>query len=192
MLEGKSPLGRGKDSVKLVAKLKSPTPRDDLLLIADKIGGETAVKIVSELEKKGLSTADEIAKNTGLNLVEIRKNLFKLKNFSIITSEIVQDRNTGWSIFYWKLRSDQLESIIRSQKRRVLEKLKERLEYEKNHDFYKCVNEKCGKRYTFEEAVEHLFKCPDCRSPMEHYDNSHIIRILERKIAELEEEVKHE
>ncbi len=185
-------MGRGKASAKLLAKPRSPTNRDILLLIADKIGGDVAVKIVSELEKRNMATEDEIAKNTGLNLIEIRKNLFKLRNFSIVASEIVQDRNTGWSIFYWKLRSDQLESIIRSQKRRVLEKLKERLEYEKNHDFYRCVNEKCGKRYTFEEAMEHLFKCPACRSPMEHYDNSHIVKILEQKIAELEEEIKHE
>ena len=77
-------MGRGKASAKLVAKPKTPTARDVLLLIADKIGGETAVKIVSELEKKGLATEDEIAKNTGINLVEIRKNLFKLRNFSII------------------------------------------------------------------------------------------------------------
>lgn len=161
-------------------------------LVASKIGGDTAVKLISELKKRKKATEDELAKNTKIRLNELRKILFKLQKFSIITPEVVQDKHSGWMIFYWRLREDQLESIIRSQKRRVLEKLKERLEYERTHDFYICTDRKCGERFTFEEAMEHFFKCPKCGSPMEHFDNSQIIHVLEEKIAQLEKEIERE
>ncbi len=163
-----------------------------LRLVASKIGGEVAVKLVSELRKRGRATEDELAKNTKVKLNELRKTLFHLQKFSVVTPEVVQDKNSGWMIFYWRLREDQLESIIRTQKRKVLEKLRERLEYERSHDFYVCADKRCRERYTFEEAMEHFFCCPKCGSPMEHYDNSLIIRVLEDKIAELEKEIEQE
>lgn len=163
-----------------------------LRLVASKIGGEVAVKLVSELKKRGRATEDELAKNTKIKLNELRKTLFTLQKFSIITPEVVQDKGSGWMIFYWRLRGDQLESIIRTQKRGVLEKLKERLEYEKSHDFYICTDRRCGGRYTFEEAMEHMFRCPSCGGPMEHYDNAQIIRALEDKIASLQAEIERE
>ena len=163
-----------------------------LRLVASKIGGEVAVKLVSELKKRGKATEDELAKNTNIKLNELRKTLFRLQKFSIITPEVVHDKNSGWMIFYWRLREDRLESIIRTQKRKVLEKLKERLEYERSHDFYVCVNKKCGGRFTFEEAMEYVFRCPNCGGPLEHFDNSQIIRVLEEKIAKLEEEIESE
>jgi transcription initiation factor TFIIE subunit alpha len=163
-----------------------------LRLVASKIGGEVAVKLVSELNKRGRVTEDDLAKNTKIKLNELRKTLFTLQKFSIITPEVVQDKGSGWMIFYWRLRKDQLESIIRTQKRKVLGKLKERLEYERSHDFYICVDKRCGGRYTFEEAMEHMFRCPNCRGPMEHYDNTQMIRALEDKIAKLQAEIERE
>lgn len=163
-----------------------------LRLVASKIGGEIAVKLVSELKRRGRATEDELTKATKIKLNELRKTLFNLQKFSIITPEVVQDKDSGWMIFYWRLREDQLESIIRTQKRRVLEKLRERLEYERSHDFYVCSNKRCGSRYTFEEAMERMFRCPECESPMEHYDNSKIILALEDRIAKLEAEMERE
>ncbi|RLI27352.1 MAG: transcription factor [Candidatus Hecatellales archaeon] len=184
-------MGMGDPGKGLLMRVKS-TDGEILRLVASKIGGEVAVKLVSELKKRGRATEDDLAKNTNIKLNELRKTLFTLQKFSIITPEIVQDKGSGWMIFYWRLREDQLESIIRTQKRRVLEKLRERLEYEREHDFYVCVNPRCGVRYTFEEAMERMFRCSKCGSPLEHYDNTQIIAVLEDKIAKLEAEIKRE
>ncbi len=166
---------------------------DESLLykVASKIGGEEAVKIVKELKKKGKATEEELAKETDIKLSELRKILFKLHSFSLVTSENVQDTKTGWLIFYWRLQEDQLKSVVRAQKRRILEKLQARLEFEKTHDFFYCNDKHCG-RYTFEEAVENFFKCPSCGGTLQHFDNSKVIEALEKKIKMLKEELEHE
>ena len=43
--------------------------------------------------------------------------------------------------------------------------------------------------YTFEEAIEFLFKCPTCHKPMTHLDNNHIIEALTQKIEQIEREL---
>ncbi|RLI04920.1 transcription factor, partial [Candidatus Bathyarchaeota archaeon] len=106
-------------------------------------------------------------------------------------SESVQDKKTGWLIFYWRIQEDQLKSVIRAQKRRILEKLQVRLEFEKEHDFFYCNDNHCG-RYTFEEAMENIFRCPKCGGPLQHFDNSKTIEMLEKKIKELKEELENE
>mgnify|MGYP000032268913 FL=1 len=122
---------------------------------------------------------------------EIRKILIRLHNFSLVTSESIQDSQSGWLIFYWRLQEDQLQSIIKAQKRRILEKLKARLEFEKTHDFFFCNDKHCG-RYTFEEAVENFFKCPSCGGSLQHFDNSKVVEFLEKKVESLKEELEHE
>jgi len=166
---------------------------DEALLykVVSKIGGEDAVKLVKHLKKAGKATEEDLTKATNINLNELRKTLFKLNSFSLVASENVQDEKTGWLIFYWRLQEDQLESIVRAQKKRILEKLEARLEFEKTHDFFICNQTKCG-RYTFEEALEHLFKCPKCGGKLEHYDNARVIEFLERKIKQLKEEIERE
>jgi len=95
-----------------------------------------------------------------------------------------RDKETGWFIFHWRLQPDQLDGFILNQKRRVLEKLETRLEYEKGHEFYGCQTSGC-KRFPFEEAYELLFKCPACNKPMMHLNNNWIVEILTRKIEEV-------
>lgn len=162
-----------------------------LFEVISKLGGEEAVKIARQLKKMGRATEDDITKATGVNLNEVRKILFKLRSFSLVSSESVQDKNSGWLIYYWMLQPDRLESLIRSQKKRVLEKLEEKLAYEKSHDFYRCVNGPCGK-VTFEEAVESFFRCPKCGGPVEHFDNTAVLETLEREIRKLKEEMERE
>jgi len=166
---------------------------DEELLIkaVDKIGSEDAVKIVKELLHRGKATEDELAKATGVKLNDIRKILFKLHSFSLAFSESVQDKKTGWLIFYWRIRPEQFESVIRTQKRRILEKLETRLEFEKTHEFYSCVREECP-RLTFEEALETLFKCPKCGGPLQHFDNASIVERLSERVRRLRKELESE
>lgn len=81
-----------------------------------------------------------------------------------------------------------MEGFIQSQKRRVLEKLNIRLEFEKNHDFYYCYTPGC-KRIPFEDAVELVFKCPTCGKPLMHFDNDRIVEALGKKVDVLRKEL---
>ena len=163
---------------------------DDATLtrVATALGEEEAVKLIEILKDADEITDDEIASKTGIRLNSVRKILYKLYDHSLVSLRRTRDPKTGWFIFHWKLQPDQLEGFILSQKRRVLEKLNFRLEYEKNHDFYYCNTAGC-KRVPFEEAVELVFKCPTCGKPLMHYENGNIVLTLAKKVEQLRKEL---
>jgi transcription initiation factor TFIIE subunit alpha len=162
---------------------------EELIKVAPIFGGEEAIKVIKSLLKMGQATDDEISTESEVKLNDVRKILYKLYDHALVFSNMVRDSKSGWYIFYWKLHPDQLEAFIKSRKMRVLDKLKQRLAYEKNHTFFICKN--CPSlRYTFEEAVETAFICNKCGSAFDSFDNSDMIPFLEKKVEKLEKELK--
>jgi transcription initiation factor TFIIE subunit alpha len=174
----------------LKGKLNMLSTIDDATLtkVATAMGEEEAVKLVEHLKNIDETTDDEIANTTGIRLNSVRKILYKLYDHSLVSLRRTRDPKTGWFIFHWKLQPDQLEGFILSQKRRVLEKLNVRLEYEKNHDFYFCNTPGC-KRVPFEEAVELVFHCSSCGKPLAHCGNEHFVEQLSLKVEQLRKEL---
>lgn len=156
--------------------------------VAETFGSEDAVQIIDTLKGANEITDDEIAFQTGIRLNFVRKILYKLYDHSLVALRRSRDENTGWFVFHWRLQPDQLDGFITNQKRRVLEKLENRLEHEKNHEFYYCSTTGC-RRMPFEEAVELVFRCPTCNKLMMHFDNKKIVEVLNVKIGELRKEL---
>lgn len=146
--------------------------------------GEDAVRVVEALKGVREITDNEIADKTQIRLNLVRKVLYRVYDHSIVALRRSRDKETGWFIFNWRLQPDQLEGFILNQKRRVLEKLEIRLEYEKSHEFYSCQTPSC-KRFPFEEALELLFKCPACNKPLMYLNNDWIVETLTRKIEQI-------
>jgi transcription initiation factor TFIIE subunit alpha len=163
---------------------------DDMTLmkVAVALGEEDAVKLIEILKNSEEITDDEIANKTSIRLNLVRKILYKLYDHSLVSLRRTRDPKTGWFIFHWRLQPDQLEGFILSQKRRVLEKLNVRLEYEKNHDFYYCNTPGC-KRVPFEEAVELVFHCTTCGKPLVHCENAKEVQELAVKVDQLRKEL---
>jgi transcription initiation factor TFIIE subunit alpha len=159
-----------------------------LMKVATALGEEEAVQLIETLKNSEETTDDEIANKTGIRLNAVRKILYKLYDHSLVSLRRTRDPKTGWFIFHWKLQPDQLEGFILSQKRRVLEKLSIRLDYEKKHDFYYCNTPGCT-RVPFEEAVEQVFHCPTCGKPLAHYENGKIVTQLTAKVEQLKKEL---
>lgn len=167
-----------------------PFGNDEVLLkVANILGGEEAVKVVDALKTLKEATDDQISTETGVRLNNVRKILYKLYDYALVTSRRFRDPETGWFIFRWRIQPEMLEGYVQNQKRRILEKLETRLEYEKNNDFYYCFNPKC-RRLTFEKAMELIFRCPICEKPLQHFDNSKIIKVLEEKVETLKRELE--
>jgi transcription initiation factor TFIIE subunit alpha len=157
---------------------------DETLKKVAALFGEDAVRVVEVLRGVREITDNEIADKTQIRLNLIRKAVYRLYDHSIVALRRSRDKETGWFVFNWRLQPDQLEGFIQNQKRRVLEKLETRLEYEKSHEFYSCQTSGC-KRFPFEEAFELLFKCPACDEPMIHFNNDRIVEILTRKVEQI-------
>ena len=159
-----------------------------LMKVATALGEEDAVILIEHLKSVEEITDDEIANKTGIRLNSVRKILYKLYDHSLVSLRRTRDPKTGWFIFHWKLQPDQLEGFILSQKRRDLEKLSVRLDYEKTHDFYFCGNQEC-KRVPFEDAVELVFHCSGCGEPLVHFGNEKMIDKLSEKVEVLRKEL---
>jgi len=161
---------------------------DETLKKVASLFGEDAVRVVDALKGVDEITDNEIVDKTEIRLNMVRKVLYRLYDHSLVALRQSRDKETGWFIFHWRLQPDQLEGFILNQKRRVLEKLETRLEYEKGHEFYGCQTPGC-RRFPFEEASEHLFKCPVCNSPMMYLNNDRIVEAITRKIEQIKKEL---
>ena len=161
---------------------------EELIKIANLFGGEEAVTVVKSLKKIGEATDEIIANDCGIRLNTVRKVLYKLYDHGLVSCTRVRDEKTGWFIFYWRLQPDQLDAFIRSRKKRALDKLKQRLDFEKNHSFFICKTDP-EVRVTFEEAMETSFKCGKCGNQLDSTDNAELITGVEARIQKLEAEL---
>lgn len=161
---------------------------DETLMKVAGLLGEETVKIIEVLKGVDETKDDEIASKTGIRLNSVRKILYNLYDHSIVALRRSRDKETGWFIFHWRLQPDQVEGFILNHKRRILEKLETRLQYEKNHDFYYCHTPGC-RRIPFEEAMELMFRCPTCNKPLMHFDNDQIVKALAEKVEQLRKEL---
>jgi transcription initiation factor TFIIE subunit alpha len=161
---------------------------EELIKVTNLFGGEEAVTVVKSLRKLGEGTDETITNDCAVRLNTVRKVLYKLYDHGLVSCTRVRDEKTGWFIFYWRLQPDQLDAFIRSRKKRTLDKLKQRLDYERNHKFFVCKTD--GEiRVTFEEGMESSFKCGKCGNQLESIENAQEVTILENKIERLEAEL---
>ena len=161
---------------------------EELIKIANLFGGEEAVTVVKSLKKLVEGTDEIIANDCAIRLNTVRKVLYKLYDHGLVSCTRVRDEKTGWFIFYWRLQPDQLDAFIRSRKKRTLDKLKQRLDFERNHTFFVCKTD-VEVRVTFEEAMESSFKCGKCGNQLDSSENADMVSILESKIERLEAEL---
>jgi transcription initiation factor TFIIE subunit alpha len=168
--------------------LYSSVSDETLDQIAFILGGEEGVVIINAVKGVEEITVEEIAEETGIQINEVRKILYRFYNHSLVTSRRFRDKETGWFIFQWRLQPKLIEAFVSGMKQKILRKLEGRLEYELGHEFYHCGNDSCP-RITFEEAMDTVFNCPYCQEPVKPKGNDSYVEFLEGKIEEIRGEL---
>ena len=161
---------------------------DPFVKIAGLIGGEEYIRVARALLNNDDSTDEEIASATGLKINTVRRVLYDLFGRSLITGIRVRDLKRGWFVYRWRAQRDQVDGFIEGQKRKMLDRLRRKLEYEESHEFYGCTTSGCRKM-SFEEAMESLFRCPTCLKVLDRIDNSELKEALRWKIEQIENEL---
>ncbi len=159
--------------------------------LAKVYAGEVGEKIMAYLLRKGEATDEDVSKALSLPISEVRKVLYTFSDKAIISSRMERDINTGWITYYWYVPLKQLEGILYNIKKRVLERLEKRLEYESTNVFYWCGHrEKHCRKMTFGQAVDDLFRCPTCGAQLKPHDNSQLITALKWSISKLKSDLR--
>jgi transcription initiation factor TFIIE subunit alpha len=130
---------------------------------------------------------EEIAEKTDLKLNIVRKILYRLYDYRLASYVRTKDKEIGWYIYTWKLDLGRIFDVIVARKRRMLEELKEKLEFESSNVFFHCKHDQY--KIPFDVASETQFKCPQCHSIMDFVDNQETVMGLEKEIHRLEQEI---
>jgi len=155
-----------------------------LIAVARELIGEDAVQLIKILSEQDETTDDELIQKIGMKLNNLRKLLYQLFEQSLVSYRRVRDKDAGWFKYYWRINRTGLSILLNAKKRKVLGKLKERLEYESKNMFFICQTDNV--RFIFEEAMETNFQCPTCGGRLESVQNREAIHILKLKIEEIE------
>jgi transcription initiation factor TFIIE subunit alpha len=157
--------------------------------VVREIGGDDAVKVSKLLDPKEETTDEAIAAGSEMKLNAVRKVLYRLYDARLAEFRRIRDKSTGWFIYFWKLKPNRVEELVINRKKTVYRKLKARLDYEEKFHFFKCDQDYCP-RYTFDEAMENNFKCPECSGELLAFDNKEIIKKLSSKVNELKKSLE--
>ncbi|MFB6137895.1 MAG: transcription factor [Halobacteriaceae archaeon] len=136
----------------------------------------------------GEVTDEELAERLGLELNDVRRALFILYENDLATYRRLRDEDSGWLTYLWTFEYDNIPGNLRDEMERLLEALVARKEYELDHQFYLC--EVCALRFEFGEAMERGFECPECGSPLESMENTHLVDAIDERIADIRDELK--
>ncbi len=153
------------------------------------IGGDEYLKVARSLLKAEDATDEEIASSTGLRINMVRKVLYDLFGKSLITGIRVKDERKGWFVYRWRSRRDEVENFIEKQKKKINERLQQRLDYESSSEFYHCGNEDCP-RVTFEDSLEAMFKCPSCNQVLNLKKNDKAKKAFAKKIDKIKDDMQ--
>ena len=92
-------------------------------------------------------------------------------------------------MYRWRSRRDEVESFIENQKKKISDKLQQRLDHENSSQFYHCGNNDCT-RVTFEDALEQFFKCPSCGGVLNLKKNDRLQKAFAKQIDKIRKEIQ--
>ena len=162
---------------------------DPFVKISAMIGGDEYLKVARSLLKTEDATDEEIASSTGLRINMVRRVLYDLFGKSLITGIRVKDERKGWFVYRWRTRREEVEQFIENQKKKITERLQQRLDFENFGDFYHCGNEDCT-RVTFEDSLEGMFKCPSCGDVLNLKKNDKSKKAYTKKVDEIKKDMQ--
>ncbi|HDL14921.1 MAG TPA: transcription factor E [Euryarchaeota archaeon] len=164
--------------------LSDPEVKNLLIEILD----EESIDVVYALMEKK-ATDEEISEETGLRLNTVRRALYKLYEYRIASYNRTKDREIGWYIYTWTLHLNKVNEIIKTLKKRKLEDMKKRLEFEQNNVFFRCRSD--NTKVPFDRAADYKFRCPRCNGVLEYVDNIEMVMNLKGEVKRLEEELSN-
>ncbi len=156
--------------------------------VVSELAGSDVVPLVTLLRNKVNVSEFSLATGMKAEINQTRNMLYRLYDHNLVTFTRKKDKKKGWYIYFWTFNQKRIRDLIVEIRKKRLERMTERLEREKNNQFFICEN-KCI-RLDFEQSHDYNFKCPECGQLLNVHDNQKTIANLEEQLKILEAEVK--
>ncbi|MBW2977966.1 transcription factor [Candidatus Woesearchaeota archaeon] len=150
--------------------------------------GEDVLPLVKLLKNRKNVSEFKLADSVKQEVNVVRNMLYRLYNVNLVSFIRKKDKKKGWYIYYWTFESRKVKYLLQKIKAKRLQRLKSRLEREKQSSFFACPNQ-CV-RLDFDQATNFEFKCPECGEIINQEDNTEKIKQIEEEIKELEKDLK--
>lgn len=158
--------------------------------VVTSVAGEDTIPLIFAIKDKKNVSEFKIAEMLKEQINITRNMLYRLLDQNLVNFIRKKDRQKGWYIYYWTFNPKEIRFLtIKLQKQRLMG-LNERLAREQSAQFFNCP-QGCM-RLDFERAMNFEFKCPECGSIIEQYDNSKEVEDIKKKIVEIEDFLKVE
>ena len=156
--------------------------------IVKEVVGDDAIPLVRFLKNNKNISEFKIAETIKKEVNETRNILYRLYENNLVSFMRKKDKKKGWYIYYWTFNQKRVKYLIGDLKKKKLIKLKERVNREKEGNFFGCKN-KCI-RLNFDQATDFNYKCPECGSVLDQEDNTKVLENIHKEIVVLEKEIK--
>ena len=151
--------------------------------------GDEGLNLLERFPREGEHSDEDLAASTRINLNSVRHTLYTLYEKRLAEYHRIKNNETGWLTYLWQLRPDHIADALREDMALVLDKLSRREKYEEENDFFICKD--CHLIFTFPQAMNIDFKCPDCQQPMGHFDNEVLLKALKERIDMIKKSLGH-
>ncbi|MBP2144513.1 transcription initiation factor TFIIE subunit alpha [Methanococcus voltae] len=142
--------------------------------------------VLSILIDLGEVTDDEISRQLDVKLNNIRKILYRLYEARLVNYNREKDEETNWYTYTWMPALEKLPGLVKKKMEKLISTLKDQLSMEEDNLFFYC--QECEIKFTFEDAMDNCFKCPQCDGTLYEYDNNEDISNIKNQINYLEKE----
>jgi len=148
------------------------------------IGGAEAEELAKKLLEKPGMREDVLATELHTDVKRVRKILHQLSEFSLVTYDIVIDKDLNKRVFRWRIQQEQIQGFVKTQLKRIADRLQQLKKHYESNQLYWCGSAGCRK-YTFDEALDKFFKCPGCGGQLMSYDPTELIKMINEKLSEI-------
>lgn len=139
-----------------------------------------------QLLEQGVTTIADLAETMSMPRRATRQVLYQMNKVRAIGyKRVKEDRRI---VFHWYITPKKIRRMITTARRKQIQELEERIEFEQDHKFFEC--KPCNERYLFSEAYDFDFVCEHCGDMLEAHENVEIIERLRSKLDQLIEEEK--
>ena len=150
--------------------------------------GEGGIEVLKILFKaKKFVSEFALAEMSGIYVNTLRSLMYKLYEHKIVSYSRQKEKSRGWYIYSWRFNPSKLVEYIIKTLKKEKEGLKEKLSQLKENYFY-C--KKCKAKFSFSEAMEYDFECPQCATNLEMATPKKERESIKRQIKKIDKEIE--